>query len=85
MRLADGLDGNHKSSVTDISCQITDDYIILSPEIKGAFNSKKSILKADLLEDVLNRKVIIIEQLESIFPSTEIELSDDIDYTDMQY
>lgn len=85
LRLADGLDLNHRNSITDISCQITDDYIILSPEIKGAFNSQKTILKADLLEDVLNRKVIIIEQLESIFPSTEIELSDDMDYTDTQY
>ena len=85
LRLANGMDGNHQNSVTDISCQITDDYIILSPEIKSVFNSQKAILKADLLEDVLNRKVIIIEQLESIFPSTEIELSDDMDYTDTQY
>ena len=85
LRLADGLDGNHKSSVTDISCQITDDCIILSPEIKKAFNSKKAIFKADLLEDVLNRKVIIIEQLESIFPSTGIEFNDDTGYTDIPY
>lgn len=85
LRLADGLDGNHQSSVTDITCHITEDNIIISPETKGAFDSQKVIAKADLLEDVLNRKVIIIEQLESIVPSTEFELRDYFDHTDLPY
>lgn len=85
LRLADGLDGNHRSSVTDLFCQITEENIILHPEIKGVFNPQKAIIKADLLEDIFNRKVIIIEQLEPAFPSTEIEFGDNFDYTDFQY
>jgi hypothetical protein len=73
------------SPVTDISCHITEDNIVLCPEINGAFNPQKAIAKVDLLEDVLNRKVIIIEQLESFFPSTEIEFRDHWDYTDLPY
>jgi hypothetical protein len=38
-----------------------------------------------LLEDVFDRKVIIIEQLESLFPSTDRELRDHLDYTDLSY
>ena len=85
LRLADGLDENHRSSVTDVSCHVTEDNIILCPETKGAFHPQKAIAKADLLEDVLNRKIIIIEQLESIFPSTDFELRDYSDYTDLPY
>ena len=85
LRLANGLDENHQSSVTDLTCHITEDNIIVCPETKGAFDSQKAITKADLLEDVLNRKVIIIEQFESIFPSTEFELRDYFDYPDLSY
>lgn len=85
LRLADGLDANHRSPVIDISCQITDDNIILCPETTGVFDSQKAIVKADLLEEVLNRKVIIIEQFESVFPSTEIEYGDYLDYTDSPF
>ena len=85
LRLADGLDANHRSPVIDVSCQITDDNIILCPETTGTFNSQKAVAKADLLEDVLNRKVIIIEQFESVFPSTEIEYGDYFDYTDSPF
>ena len=85
LRLADGLDENHRSAVTDISCHITEENIILCPETADAFNPQKGLAKADLLEDVLNRKVIIIEQLESIFPSSEIEYKDYLDYTDSPF
>ena len=85
LRLANGLDENHQSSVTDLTCHVTEDSIIVCPETKGAFNSQKAIAKADLLEDVLNRKVIIIEQPESCLPSTEFELRDYFDYTDLPY
>jgi exopolyphosphatase/guanosine-5'-triphosphate,3'-diphosphate pyrophosphatase len=85
LRLADGLDGNHQGSITDISCHVTEDNIMICPETEGAFDSQKAIAKVDLLEDVLNRKVIIIEQLEPVFPSTEFELRDYLDYTDLPY
>ena len=85
LRLANGLDENHRSPVTDVSCQITDENIILCAETSGTFNAQKAIAKADLFEDVLNRKVIIIEQLESVFPSTEIEYGDYWDYTDSPF
>lgn len=85
LRLADGLDKNHLSSVADVSCEITEDNIIIYPEINGSFNPQKAIAKADLLEDVFGRKAVIIERLEPIFPSTEFELRDDSDYTDWQY
>lgn len=85
LRLADGLDGNHQSSIIDISCHITEDNIVICPEATGAFNPQKAVAKADLLEDVLGRTVIIIEQLEPVLPSTEIELTDNSDYTDLQY
>lgn len=85
LRLADGLDGNHRSSITDISCQITEDNIIIYPEITDALKPSKAITKADLFELVFDRKVIIIEQLEPIFPFTEVELRDNFDYTDLQY
>ncbi|OHB77034.1 MAG: hypothetical protein A2Z25_16705 [Planctomycetes bacterium RBG_16_55_9] len=84
LRFADGLDENHRSPVTGLSCQISEDNIIVCPETEGPFNSQKAIAKADLLEDVLNRKVILIEQLEPVFPSNEIESTDDLDYTDVQ-
>jgi len=80
LRLAEGLDGNHRGSVTDLSCHITEDNIVLCPETEGVFNPQKAIVKADLLEDVLGRKVIIMERLEPILPSTEIELGDHLDY-----
>lgn len=83
LRFADGLDKNHQSSVTDISCQITEDNIIICPEITGAFNPRKAIAKADLLEDVFGRRIVILEQLEPLF-STDIELRDNFDYTDLQ-
>jgi exopolyphosphatase/guanosine-5'-triphosphate,3'-diphosphate pyrophosphatase len=85
LRFADGLDRNHQSSVTDVSCQITEDNIIINPEITGPFNSRKAILKADLLEEVFDRKVVIFERLEPLFLSAEIEFEDDLDYTDFQY
>lgn len=85
LRLADGLDANHQGPVIEVSCQITDDNIILCPETTGAFDSQKAIAKADLLEDVLNRKAILIEQLESVFPSTDIEYGDYLDYTDSPF
>ena len=85
LRLADGLDENHQSPVTDLSCHITEGNIIVSPETRGAFDAQKALAKADLLEEVLSRKVIIIEQLESFFPSTGIELRDHLDYTDLSY
>jgi len=85
LRFANGLDENHLSPVTNLTCHITEDNIMLCPEIKGAFDSQKAIAKADLLEDVLNRKIIIIEQSESFLPSTEFELRDYLDYTDLPY
>lgn len=85
LRLADGLDETHLSPVTDVSCHITEDNIILCPETAGVFNPQKALTKSDLLEDVLNRKVIIIEQFESIFPSTDIEYRDYLDYTDSPF
>jgi exopolyphosphatase/guanosine-5'-triphosphate,3'-diphosphate pyrophosphatase len=85
LRFADGLDKNHRSSVTDMSCRATEDNIIICPEIAGSFNSRKAIAKADLLEDVFNRKVVIFEQLEPVFLSTDIEFTDDLDYTDWRY
>jgi exopolyphosphatase/guanosine-5'-triphosphate,3'-diphosphate pyrophosphatase len=85
LRFADGLDKNHLSSVADISCQITKDNIIIHPEITGAFNPRKAIAKADLLEDVFDRKVIVLEQLEPTFRTTEFELRDNLDYTDWQF
>jgi len=85
LRFADGLDKNHRSSVADISCQITDDNIIIRPEIIGGFNPQKAIAKADLLEDVFDRKVVIFEQLQPTFLTTEFELRDNLDYTDWQF
>jgi exopolyphosphatase/pppGpp-phosphohydrolase len=85
LRLADGLDENHLSPITDLSCHITEENIALCPETRGDFNPQKAIVKADLLEDVLNRKVIIIEQLESFSSSTEIEFRDHLDYTDLPF
>lgn len=85
LRFADGLDKNHKSSITDISCQITDYNIIIHPEIIDACLPSKAIIKADLLEFVFDREVIIIEQLESTFLFPEVELRDNFDYTDLQY
>jgi exopolyphosphatase/guanosine-5'-triphosphate,3'-diphosphate pyrophosphatase len=85
LRFADGLDKNHRSSVTDISCQITEDNIIICPEITGAFNPRKAIAKADLLEVLSGRKVVIFEQFEPLFLSTDLELGDNLDYTDFQY
>lgn len=85
LRFADGLDGNHKSSITDISCQITDDNIIICTEIKGAFKASKAIAKADLLEVVFDRRAIIIEQSEPVLPFTKVESRDNLDYTDWQY
>ena len=85
LRFADGLDKNHRSSVTDISCQITEDNIIICPEITGAFNPQQAIARADLLDDVFDRRIVILEQLEPLFLSTEFELGDDLDYTDFQY
>jgi exopolyphosphatase/pppGpp-phosphohydrolase len=85
LRLADGLDGNHQSSVMDLPCHITEDNIMICPETEGTFDAQKAIAKVDLLEDVLNRKIIIIEQLEPVFPSNEFELRDHLDYTDLPY
>ena len=85
LRFADGLDSNHKSSVTDMSCQITDDNIILHADIADAFKPSKAIIKADLLEFVFDREVIIIEQLEHAFPFPDAELRDNLDYTDLDY
>jgi exopolyphosphatase/guanosine-5'-triphosphate,3'-diphosphate pyrophosphatase len=85
LRFADGLDGNHRCSVADISCQITEDNIVIYPEINNIFNSQKAIAKADLLEDVFGRKVVIIERFEPVFPSTDNEYKDYSDYTDLQY
>ncbi len=85
LRLADGLDANHQGSVSDVSCQITDDNLILCPETTRPFDAQKAIAKADLLEGVLSRKVIIIEQFESVFPSTEIDYGDYLDHTDSPY
>ena len=85
LRLADGLDANHQSSITDLACHITEENILICPETEGAFDSLKAIAKVDLLEDVLNRKVIIIEQFEPVSPSTEFELGDHPDYTDLPY
>jgi exopolyphosphatase/guanosine-5'-triphosphate,3'-diphosphate pyrophosphatase len=85
LRFADGLDRNHRSSITDISCQITDDNIIIHPDIIDAFKPSKAIVKADLLEFVFDREVIIIEQLEHAFPFPDDELRDNLDYTDLGY
>lgn len=85
LRLADGLDENHQSPVIDISCQITEENIILFPETSDTFNSHKAIAKADLLENVLSRNVIIIEQSEPVFPSNEIDYEDYLDYTDSPF
>jgi exopolyphosphatase/guanosine-5'-triphosphate,3'-diphosphate pyrophosphatase len=84
LRFADGLDGNHQSPVTDVSCRVTEDNIIGCPETEGAFDPQKAIAKADLLEEVLGRNVII-RQLEPVFPDTEVELRDSSDYTDLPY
>jgi len=85
LRLAEGLDEDHRSSVTDISCHITEDNIILCPESNNIFHPQKVVAKADLLEDVSNREVVIIEQLESYFPFTDGQLRDHLDYTDLPY
>ncbi|MEJ2702118.1 MAG: HD domain-containing protein [Sedimentisphaerales bacterium] len=85
LRFADGLDGNHRNSVSDLSCQITEENVIVCPESEGSFDPQKAIGKADLLEDVLNRKVVIIEQSESVLPSNGIESPDDLGYTDAPY
>jgi len=83
LRFADGLDRNHKSSITDLSCQITDDNIIIHPETIDTFQPSKAIIKADLLEFVFDREVIIIEQLEPAFSFPDVELRDNLDYTDL--
>ncbi len=85
LRIADGLDGNHRSSVNHVSCQITEDNIILYPETYGVFNPRKALSKSDLLENIFDRKVIIIEQFEPVFPTAEVDYEDDFDYTDLQY
>lgn len=78
LRFADGLDRDHQSSVTDLSCHVTEDHIIVCPQTRGAFDPRKAIAKADLLEDVLGRAVII-SQLAPVLPSPEIESPDDWD------
>jgi exopolyphosphatase/guanosine-5'-triphosphate,3'-diphosphate pyrophosphatase len=85
LRFADGLDKNHRSSVTDISCKITEDNIIICPEITGAFNPRQAIARADLLEEVFGRRIVILEQLEPLFLSSEFELRDNLDFTDWQF
>jgi exopolyphosphatase/guanosine-5'-triphosphate,3'-diphosphate pyrophosphatase len=83
LKLADGLDSNHLGSVTDISCKITDDNIIVYPKTCGPFYPQKALEKADLLEAVFNREVVTIEQLAPILPYSNIELTDNFGHTDM--
>jgi exopolyphosphatase/pppGpp-phosphohydrolase len=84
LRFADGLDRNHQSSISDVSCHVTEDNITVCPETRGDFDPRKAIAKADLLEEVLGRTVVISE-FAPVLPSTEIESPDDLDYTDWQY
>lgn len=73
LRLADGLDSNHNDLVSDVSCDITQDNIIIKIETSGPFNPRKAISKSDLLEDVFGRQVVILEQTQPAYSAFDIE------------
>jgi exopolyphosphatase/guanosine-5'-triphosphate,3'-diphosphate pyrophosphatase len=76
LRLADGLDSKHNGSVSDISCDITQDNIIIKLETSGPFNPRKAISKSDLLEDVFGRQIVILEQTQPVYSAFDIEPPD---------
>lgn len=82
LRLADGLDSNHKSSVYDLSCDITEDNIIIRPETAEYFDPVKAVKKSDLLEETFNRQVVIIQQIEPFDRDFDVESLDFSSYTD---
>jgi exopolyphosphatase/guanosine-5'-triphosphate,3'-diphosphate pyrophosphatase len=64
LRIADALDSNHQRDVFDLFSRITDEYIAIHPQTSGYFDSTKVVFKADLLEEVFNRDLNIIDELE---------------------
>ena len=63
LRIADGLDHQHQSLVTDMRCHVAEDNITLLPETTGPLSFRKAVAKADLLEKALGRRVQIIDRL----------------------
>jgi exopolyphosphatase/pppGpp-phosphohydrolase len=82
LRLADGLDGNHKGAVYNLSCNISEDNIIIRPETAEQFDPIKAAKKSDLLEETLNRQVVIIQQIEPFDCDFDVESLDFSSYTD---
>lgn len=77
LRLADGLDSDHQSSVLDISCEIDENNILVLLHTFEVLNLKKAIARSDLLQDVYGRDVIISEQFKTAGSAFNLELFDD--------
>lgn len=59
LRLADALDNGHEQIVRKMSCEITNEHIILNILISDDTNLKKVMRKADLLELTYGREIKI--------------------------
>jgi exopolyphosphatase/guanosine-5'-triphosphate,3'-diphosphate pyrophosphatase len=69
LRLADGLDPNHKNLVRDLLCETDDGTIRIYLQTHQRLNLQKAKAKSDLAEKVYGRIVKLIEEneLESMF------------------
>ena len=61
LRLADGLDRNHRSSVKSVTCSITPEEVVIrvSPRKALAGDLRTGMEKSDLLRKIVKRKVLI--------------------------
>ncbi len=61
LRIADGLDYSHQSIVNEVSCEITDDHVVLTCEASGPMDIEKNAAqkKSDLFVETFDRSLVI--------------------------
>jgi putative phosphoesterase len=61
LRVADGLDYTHQSLVNELSCVLSPKQIVLRCDVKGPAEEERqrALQKGDLLEEVLERKLVV--------------------------
>ncbi len=61
LRVADGLDRTHADAVRDVRCEVSAERIVIRCEVDGSADAEMCAAseKADLLESVFHRKIII--------------------------
>jgi hypothetical protein len=61
LRVADGLDYTHQNLVSELSCVLSPKQVVVRCVVKGPAEEERqrALQKGDLLEEVLERKLVV--------------------------